>query len=72
MTEAPGNLKPQRPKHLLARAVGVFLVLLTGYGFFKVVGIDTKSFWPYMVLVVGSSFIGNAVGVFLAQKIASK
>ncbi len=72
MTEDPGNLKPQRPKHVLARVIGVFLALLTGYAAFKRIGIDTKSFWPFMVLVVGSSFIGNIIAVFLVQKIASK
>ena len=72
MTEDSGNLKPQRPKHVLARAIGVLLVLSTGFAVFKLIGIDTKSFWPFMVLMVGGSFIGNVIGVFLAQKIASK
>jgi hypothetical protein len=72
MMENPSNRKPQRPKHVLARAIGVLLVLSTGYAVYKLVGIDTKSFWPFMVLVVGGSFIGNFLGVVLAQKIASK
>ena len=72
MTEDRGNLKPQRPKHVLARAIGVLLVVSIGFAVFKLLGIDTKSFWPFMILVVGGSFIGNLIGVFLAQKIASK
>ena len=72
MTEDPGNLKPQRPNHLLARAIGVLLVILTGFAVYKLIGIDTNSFWPFLVLVVVGSFIGNVIGVFLAQKIASK
>jgi hypothetical protein len=72
MTEDPGNLKAQRPKHTLARTIGVLIVMSTGYGVFKLIGIDTKNFWPFMVLVVGGSFIGNILGVFLAQKFASK
>lgn len=72
MTEDPANIKPQRPKHVLARVIGVLLVISTGFAVLKLIGIDTKSFWPFMVLVVGGSFIGNLIGVFLAQKIASK
>ena len=72
MTEGPGNLKPQRPKHVLARAIGVLLVISTAFSLCRLIGIDTKSFWPFMVLVVGGSFIGNVIGVFLAQKIGSK
>ena len=72
MTEDPGNLKPQRPKHLLARAIGVALVILTGLAVYKLIGIDTRSFWPFMILVVGGSFIGNGIGILLAQKLASK
>jgi hypothetical protein len=72
MTEDPGNLKPQRPKHYLARAVGVALVISTGYVVYQLIGIDPKRFWPFMVLMVGGSFIGNVIGVFLAQRIASK
>jgi len=72
MTEDPGNLKTQRPKHVLARAIGVALAISTGLAVYKLLGIDTRSFWPFMVLVVGGSFIGNIIGVFLAQKIASK
>ena len=72
MTEDPGNLKPQRPKHVLARAIGVALGVSTGFAVYKLIGINTESFWPFMVLVVGGSFIGNVMGVFLAQKIASK
>jgi len=72
MTEDPGNLKTQRPKHLLARAIGVALAVSTGLAVYKLLGIDTRSFWPFMILVVGGSFIGNIIGVFLAQKIASK
>jgi hypothetical protein len=72
MTEYPGNLKPQCPKHVLARAIGVLLVLSIGYALCGLFGIDTRSFWPFMVLVVGGSFIGNVIGVFLAQKMAGK
>jgi len=42
--------------------------LSTIFAVYKLIGIDTNSFWPFMVLVVGGSFIGG----FLAQKIASK
>ena len=72
MTEDPADLKPQRPKHILARAIGVLLVLSTGFLVFKLIGIDTRSFWPFMILVVGGSFVGNIIGAFLAQKIATK
>jgi hypothetical protein len=72
MTKDPGNPKPQRPKHVLARTIGVALAVSTGFAVYKLIGIDTKSFWPFMVLMVGGSFIGNVIGVFLAQKIASK
>ena len=72
MTQYPDNPKTQRPKHVLARAIGVLLVISSGYTAFKLFGIDTKSFWPFMVLMVGGSFIGNVVGVFLAQKMAGK
>jgi len=72
MTEDPGNLKPQRSKHFLARAIGVALVISTGFAVCKLIGIDTKSFWPFMVLMVGGSFIGNFIGFLFAQKIASK
>jgi hypothetical protein len=66
MTEDPGNLKPQRPKHFLARAIGGGLGAATGIAVSKLTGFD--SFWPWMVLVVGCT----GIGVFLAQKIASK
>ncbi len=72
MTEDPGNLKPQRPKHFLARAIGVALVISTGFAVCKLIGIDTRRFWPFMILMVGGSFIGNFIGVFFAQKIVSK
>lgn len=72
MTEDPNNLKPRRPKHVLARAIGVALAVSIGFAVYKLAGIDTRSFWPFMVLVVGGSFIGNVIGVFLAQKMASK
>jgi len=72
MTEDPDNQKPQRPKHVLARAIGVPIVVLTGFAVCKLIGIDTKSFWPLMVLVVGGSVIGNVIGVFVARKIASQ
>ena len=72
MTEAQDNPKPQRPKHVLARAIGVLLVVSTGYAVSRLIGIDTRSFWPFMLLVVGGSFVGNVMGVFLAQKIAGK
>jgi len=71
MTEDPGNPKPQRPKHILARAIGVALGVSIGFAACKLIGIDTQRFWPFMVLVVGGSFIGNVIGVFLAQKIAN-
>ena len=71
MTEDPDNLKPQRPKHILARAIGVAFVVSAGFAVYKLIGIDTESFWPFMVLIVGGSFIGNVIGVFLAQKIAT-
>ena len=67
MTENPGNLKPQRPKHVLARAIGVFLVISTAFSLCRLIGIDTKSFWPFMVLMVGGSFIGNFAGVVIAK-----
>lgn len=73
MIEDPGNLKPQRPKHYLARAIGVALVISTGFAVCELIGIDpTKSFWPFMVVVGGGSWIGNVIGVFLAQRIGSK
>ena len=72
MTEDPRNREPQRPKHTLARAIGVTLAVSTGYAAYKLIGIDIKSFWPFMILVVGGSFIGNVIGVFLARKMASK
>jgi len=73
MTEGPGNLKPQRPKYVLARGIGGALVISTVFVVCKLIGIDpTKSFWLFMVFVVGSSWIGSVVGVFLAQKMASK
>ena len=68
MTENPSNLKPQRPKHVLARAIGVILVISTAFSLCRLIGIDTKSFWPFMVLMVGGSFIGNFVGVLIAKK----
>ena len=68
MTEDPGNLKLQRPKHLLAMAIGGALGVSTIFAVYKLIGIDTERFWPFMVLVVGGSFIGG----FPAQKIASK
>jgi len=72
MTEDRGNLRPQRPKHVLARAIGVLLVVSIGFAVSKLLGIDTKSLWPFMILVVGGSFIGNFIGVFLSQKLARK
>ena len=72
MTEDRGSLKPQRPKYVLARAIGVLLVVSIGFAVFKLLGIDTKSLWPFMILVVGGSFIGNFIGVFLSQKLARK
>jgi hypothetical protein len=69
MTE---DLKPQRPKHILARGIGGLLVISIGFAAYKLIGINTQSFWPFMALVVGGSFIGNIIGVFLAQKLASK
>lgn len=72
MTEDPGYLKPQRPKHFLARAIGVLLVISAGFAVFKMIGIDAKRFWPFMVLMVGGSFIGNVIGVFFAKKMASE
>ena len=72
MTEHPGNLKTQRPSHLLARTIGVALAILAGLAVYKLFDIDTKSFWPFMILIVGGSFIGNVIGIFVAQKIASK
>lgn len=72
MTEDPGDLKPQRPKHILARAIGVAFMVATGFAVCKLMGIDTQSFWPFMLLVVGGSFIGNVIGVLIAQKIAGK
>ena len=72
MTEDLGNLKAQRSKLVLARAIGVGIVISIGFAVCKLIGIDTKSFWPFMILIVGGSFIGNVIGVFLAQKIISK
>ena len=75
MTEDPGNLKPQRPKHPLARGItargiGGGLGGLIGFGVSKLTGFD--SFWPWMLLGVGCAFIGAFIGAFLDQKIASK
>ena len=72
MSEDPANLNVRSPKHYLARAIGVALAFSTIFVVYKLIGIDTKSFWPFMVLVIGGSFIGNRIGFFLAQKIASK
>lgn len=72
MTEDPRNLKTRHPKNILARAIGVALAISTGFAVYRLIGIDTKSFWPFMVLVVGGSFVGNVIGVFLARKIAGK
>lgn len=66
MTEDPGNLKPQRPKHLLARAIGAGLGAATGIAVSRLTGFD--SFWPWVVLVV----VGSEIGSFLAQRIAGK
>ncbi len=72
MTEDPSNLRTERPRHILARAIGVALAVSTGFAVYKLIGIDTRSFWPFMVLLVGGSFIGNVIGVLLAQKMAGK
>jgi hypothetical protein len=72
MTEDPGNLKPRRPNYLLARAIGVALAISIGFGVYRLIGIDAKNFWPFMILMVGGSVIGNVIGVVLAQKMASK
>jgi len=73
MTENPGSPKPQRPKYSLARGIGGALVISTSFVVCKLIGIDpTKSLWPFMVLVVGGSWIGSVIGVFVAQKLASK
>jgi uncharacterized membrane protein YgaE (UPF0421/DUF939 family) len=66
MTENPGNLKSQRPQHILARAIGCFLGAAIGYAVYKLIGFE--NFWLWMLLVVGCIFLGS----FLAQKIASK
>jgi len=66
MTEDPGNLKLQRPKNVMARAIGCVLGSATGYGVYKLIGLE--KFWLWMLLVVGCIFLGS----FLAQKIASK
>ena len=66
MTEDPDNLKPQRPKRPLVRAIGGVLGTATGIAVFKLIGFE--SFWLLMGLVVGGSVIGG----FLGQKITSK
>ena len=72
MTEEPGNLKSQHLKQLLAKAIGVALGIAVIFAVYKLIGINTRSFWPFMILVVGGSFIGHVIGGFLYQKIASK
>jgi hypothetical protein len=70
MTEDPGNLKPQRPKHQLAGAIGRVLGIATGLTVRELAGFD--SFWAWMVLAIGGMFVGQGIAVLLARKIASK
>ena len=66
MTEDPANLKPHRPKHALARAMGGGLGCATGLAVGKLIGFE--SFWLGVVLVAGCA----GIGVFLAQKISGE
>ena len=66
MTQDPGNLKPRRPKHPLARAIGGVLGCATGLAAGKLIGFE--SFWLGVVLVAGCT----GIGVFLAQKISGE
>ena len=70
MTEDPGNLKPQRPRHQLAGAIGRVLGIVTGLTLRELAGFD--NFWAWMVFAIGGMFVGQSIAVFLARKLASK
>jgi hypothetical protein len=72
MTETPGNLKPHQD-HILARAIATALVIAAVYGVCNLLAYNvTGSFWPFMALVVGGSFLGNLIGYSVGQKMAAK
>ena len=66
MTEDPGNPNANRPRHRLAGAIGGGLGAAAGLAIGKLIGFE--SFWLGAVLVAGCA----GLGVFVAQKIASK
>ena len=66
MTEDPGNLKPDRPKHRFPGNIGAGIGCAIGLGVCHL--IPFKSFWLGLVVVGACTGLGG----FLAQKIASK
>jgi hypothetical protein len=78
MTEDPDNSKANRPGHRLASAIGGGLGTAAGLAIGKLIGFENYGkligsenswlFWRGAVLVAGCA----GLGVFVAQKIASK
>ena len=66
MSQDPGNPKANHPKQRLVGAIGAGLGVAAGLTLGKLIGFE--SFWLGLVLVAGCT----GIGVFLAQKIASK
>jgi hypothetical protein len=66
MTEDPGNPKPHRPKHPLARAIGGAIGCATALAVGRLIGFE--SFWLGVVLVAGCT----GIGILLAQKISGE